>query len=237
MTTNWRFSKSLNHFVWCGRIAAWSMSGLVMTTWPAAAHHAAHVGGRVPVVGVGLQVDLRGVREGSQRHELIGGERLGREEIEGARSGIGGDRVEDRQVVAERLARCGRRDHHGIATGAGGPIRGCLVRVRGLDSGTPHRVDDPRVHALRPRCVARRPGLELAVSHDERRDLGAREERGDRLVGIRGWGGQHWHLPDSRARNRTNVRSRTIAQVFESSDPVVTARLSQKHRCRYTGPR
>ena len=36
MTTNCRFSKSLNHFVWCGRIAEWSMSGFVITTCPAA---------------------------------------------------------------------------------------------------------------------------------------------------------------------------------------------------------
>ena len=28
-------SKSWNHFVWWGRIAAWSMSGFVTTTWPA----------------------------------------------------------------------------------------------------------------------------------------------------------------------------------------------------------
>ena len=28
-------SKSWNHFVWCGRIAEWSMSGFVTTTWPA----------------------------------------------------------------------------------------------------------------------------------------------------------------------------------------------------------
>ena len=36
MTTYWRFSKSLNHFVWWGRMAAWSMSGLLITICPAA---------------------------------------------------------------------------------------------------------------------------------------------------------------------------------------------------------
>jgi hypothetical protein len=29
-------SNSWNHLVWWGRIAEWSMSGLVTTTWPAA---------------------------------------------------------------------------------------------------------------------------------------------------------------------------------------------------------
>ncbi len=35
MTITRTCSKSWNHFVWCGRIAAWSMSGFVTTTWPA----------------------------------------------------------------------------------------------------------------------------------------------------------------------------------------------------------
>ncbi len=29
-----RFMKSFCHFVWCGRMPAWSMSGFVTTTWP-----------------------------------------------------------------------------------------------------------------------------------------------------------------------------------------------------------
>ena len=36
MTMTWSCSNSWNHFVWWGRIAEWSMSGLVTTTWPAA---------------------------------------------------------------------------------------------------------------------------------------------------------------------------------------------------------
>ena len=36
MTMSWSCSNSWNHFVWWGRIAEWSMSGLVTTTWPAA---------------------------------------------------------------------------------------------------------------------------------------------------------------------------------------------------------
>ena len=36
MTMSFSCSNSWNHFVWCGRIAEWSMSGLVTTTCPAA---------------------------------------------------------------------------------------------------------------------------------------------------------------------------------------------------------
>ena len=36
ITTKRRFSNSLNHFVWCGRMAEWSMSGFVIATCPAA---------------------------------------------------------------------------------------------------------------------------------------------------------------------------------------------------------
>ena len=35
MTMTRSCSNSWNHFVWWGRIAAWSMSGFVTTTWPA----------------------------------------------------------------------------------------------------------------------------------------------------------------------------------------------------------
>ena len=35
MTITRSCSNSWNHFVWCGRIAEFSMSGLLTTTWPA----------------------------------------------------------------------------------------------------------------------------------------------------------------------------------------------------------
>ena len=44
-------SNSWNHLVWWGRIAEWSMSGFVTTTWPAV-RIADRIGaGRVAVVG------------------------------------------------------------------------------------------------------------------------------------------------------------------------------------------
>ena len=33
MTMNRRFSNSFAHFVWCGRMPLWSMSGFVATMW------------------------------------------------------------------------------------------------------------------------------------------------------------------------------------------------------------
>ena len=47
--------------------------------------------------------------------ELVGGQRLGGEEVERPRRLVLGDRVEDREVVAERLARGGRRDDDDVA--------------------------------------------------------------------------------------------------------------------------
>ena len=45
-----------------------------------AAHHAANGRWRVAVVGVGLQPDLGGFRQGAQLHQLVGRQRLGGEE-------------------------------------------------------------------------------------------------------------------------------------------------------------
>ncbi len=66
--------------------------------------------------------------------ELILRERLGGEEVEGARVGVFKDRVEDREVVAERLAGGGRRDHDEVFSGAGKFGGGGLMRIEAVDS-------------------------------------------------------------------------------------------------------
>src|SRR6185436_19274291 len=82
-TMNRKFSKSFAHLGWCGRIPECSMSGLLSTTCA-----------RVRLV---------------QLRHLVLGQRLGREQVERARGRVLQDRVEDRQVVTERLARGRRR--------------------------------------------------------------------------------------------------------------------------------
>ena len=179
------------------------------------ADDAAHVGRRVAVVGVRLEADLGGVGQRAQLDELVRRERLGGEEVEGPRRGVLRDGVEDRQVVAERLARCRRRDDDDVAPARCGLVGGRLVGVQRLDPAPAQRVDDPRVHALRPWRVARRARLELAMGDDERRERGAR--RGARRSPRRRCSGGAVSIGSPLHSNRTSVRSRTIAQVFESS--------------------
>ena len=80
------------------------MSGLVMTTCPAVRISAAHVGRRVAVVGVRLDVGSGRFDQAVQLGVLILRQRLGRKEVERAGGVVAHDRVEHRQVVAEGLA-------------------------------------------------------------------------------------------------------------------------------------
>src|SRR5256885_944959 len=72
---------------------------------------------RVAVVGECLELEVDVPREALELGELILRERLGGEEIERARRGIFGDRVEDREVVAERLAARRRGDDDRVLSG------------------------------------------------------------------------------------------------------------------------
>ena len=149
----------------------------------------------VAVVRVRLQADVGGAGQGAQLDELIGGEGLGGEEVERAGGGVLRDRIEDREVVAERLARCGRRDDDDVPAHGHRLVRGRLVGVRRLDAAPAERISDAGIQAGRPRAVARRPWLQHPVRRDERRHVRAGEEGGDRLVGVARRCGQHRLLP------------------------------------------
>ena len=190
---------------------------------PGRPHDAADVRRRIAVVGVRLQADVGRARQRAQLHELVRRQRLGGEEVERPGRVVLRDRVEDRQVVAERLARCGRRDDHDVLALRHRLVRRRLVRVERLDPASAQRVDDPPVDALRPRRMAWRPRLELAMRGDERGEQRVRQQHGDRLVGVARGRGQHRLL----LPNRTSVRSRTIARMFGISVADATARVSQ----------
>ena len=69
-----------------------------------------------------------------QLGELILRERLGRKQIQRAARRVLQDRVEHRRVVAERLARRGRRDDDDVAAGQRVLDRFGLVRVELMDA-------------------------------------------------------------------------------------------------------
>jgi hypothetical protein len=140
---------------------------------------------------VGLEAQPGGVGQATQLDQLVGGQRLGGEQVQGACAGVGGHGTEDGQVVAERLARRRRRDDDEVAPCGGGLVRRGLVRVRRLDATAAQRVDEAGIDTRGPWRVARRPSLDHAVGRDQRRELGARQQGGDRLVGAAGRGGQH----------------------------------------------
>ncbi len=107
-----------------------------------------------------------------QLGELILRERLGRKQIQRARRRVLQDRVEDRRVVAERLARRGRRDRDDVPAGEHVLERFRLVRVELLDA------------ARRParRAAARRFRPETAAN--DRGDRRQPVRRGDDRIGI-----------------------------------------------------
>ena len=142
-------SKSWYHFVWWGSIAAWSMSGLVTTTWPAARIVWRTAGARVPVVDAGREVDAGQLGEGAQPGQLVLAQRLGREEVERPRRRVVDDCLQDRQVVAERLARCRRRHHAGVEPGMEELQRLGLVAVERLDAALAQAGAQPLVEPAR----------------------------------------------------------------------------------------
>ena len=93
--------------------------------------------------------------DGRQQIQPILRQRLRRVEIERACGRIGQQAVEDRQVVAERLA-AGRRgdDRDMLAAQARGDRLG-LMRIELADASRRHRLDEPGIEARRERRIAR----------------------------------------------------------------------------------
>ena len=90
-----------------------------------------------------------------QLRQLILRQRLRRVEIERSSGRIGQQAVEDRQVVAERLA-AGRRRNDGdmLAAQARGDRLG-LMRIELADASRRHRLNEPGIEARRERRIAR----------------------------------------------------------------------------------
>ena len=85
----------------------------------------------------------------AELRDLVLAERLRREEEQRPRRRIVGDRLEDGQRVAQRLARCGRRDDDDVVAGADGLDRLRLVGVQPVDAACGEAGPDPRVQPVR----------------------------------------------------------------------------------------
>ena len=93
----------------------------------------AAAGRRVAVVGVDLEVDRKAGLERAKLRELVLGEGLGREEIDGAALRVFEQPLENGQVVAERLAARGGCHHDEVLTLSDGGISLGLVGVELVD--------------------------------------------------------------------------------------------------------
>ena len=128
-------------------------------------------GGRgVAVVGERLDVGADRFDQSVKLGLLVLGERLGREEVEGAGVRVFEDGVEDRQVVAEGLAAGGRRDDDDVAAGqrvldrlglVGVELVDAALRVRGLRRGS--RPSGSGAYVGRPRGLVPERGDVAAV--------------------------------------------------------------------------
>jgi len=99
--------------------------------------------GGVAIVGDGADVQVGVSHQRTQRFLLIARERLGWKQVEGCRCRVGGEGLEDREVVAKALPRGGRScDDHVLAPRCE-LERARLVAIQVLDTPPPKRADDP----------------------------------------------------------------------------------------------
>ncbi len=127
----------------------------------------------VPVVGERPDVGPDRLDHPVELRELVLGQRLRREEVEGPRVRVLEDAVEDGQVVAERLARGGRGDDHDVPARPDVLVRLALVGVEARVPAPPERLPQRRVQVLREVHDLGRLGREVP----ERGEDGLRAER------------------------------------------------------------
>ena len=119
-----------------------SISGLVSSTLACARIHVRSSIGRVAVVGGGDHVGHQPLAE---RAQLVLREGLGREHEQRGVARAVGDAFDDRDLVAERLARRGAGRDRDVPAGAQGVDRLGLVRPQPVDPATAQaRVDQGR---------------------------------------------------------------------------------------------
>jgi len=145
-----RFSKNCAHFVWCGRIPWWSMSGSTHDV-AARAHRLAGVARRVTVEGEGAHAEVACAVELDELGDLVLRQRLGRKEVEA----LAWPPSTACSTAGCSRASCpsgGRHDDDVPARGHRLPGRG-LVRVEALQPARRERPPQPRIELARQRRV------------------------------------------------------------------------------------
>jgi hypothetical protein len=122
--------------------------------------------GRIAVVRCRRDVQRAGAGQPGELRHLVLAERLGGEEEQGSRRRILGQRLEDGQRVAQRLARGGRGDHDDVLAGVDGLDGLCLVAVERADPAVLQAANDARVQPRRERRGDGLPGRQARVVPD-----------------------------------------------------------------------
>ncbi|MEI2690009.1 MAG: hypothetical protein V9H69_09940 [Anaerolineae bacterium] len=98
--------------------------------------------------------------------QLVVGQRLGGEEVEGAGGGVGQQRLGHRQVVAQGLAAGGGGGDHQVFAGLRGAPGRDLVAVERIDAAVAQRSGQLRLQISRQRQRMRRSGRHLLPAGD-----------------------------------------------------------------------
>jgi hypothetical protein len=178
-------------------------------------------GGRVAVVRRGGRVESGLPREQGQLGDLVLGEGFGRKEAECPRRRVVGDRLQDRDRVAEALPRRSGRHDDDVLAAVDCLDRLGLVDVRPLDPACPQSGEDPRGQPGGPLPVDRLGRRDRLVMHDPTREGRLLEQP------LEDGGGTGGGIRPHRDSNRTDVlnereSSRTIPASCDSSAVTTT---------------
>ena len=122
---------------------------------PGGADRAPRVVGGIAVVGRRPEVDAERLDEAVKLVHLIARQRLGREQVQRAGVPALEDGVDDREVVAEGLARGGGRDDDDVGPARDLAVRHRLVRIELPDAPPPEGIGQPRVQIGRELLIPR----------------------------------------------------------------------------------
>ncbi len=132
---------------------------------------------RIPVVGGSIYLQPRSPAELAQLSHLVLTQGLSGEEEESPSRRIFGKTLQDRQQVAQRLARSGRRDHDDVVPGTNRLDRLCLVGVEVVNTPRSQSCRNTRVQPGWNWHDSGRPGRHDCVVSDAARKRRFRQDQ------------------------------------------------------------